>query len=187
MSSQQIRMIVKPAVIIGAFVVFYFFIQSPRQSRLRQLQVEFYGAQAQIEQIEKVVAQGHALEEGIRLFQQNRKYIDAKFPAKEEEGLKGLSDIARSFAMEVFSLKSSPKMPFLSQSQEKVEIDGKTCYRVYVSMEMKGNYAQLIQYIMSLKESLPAYISVEKLRVIRDSAGSNKLSIFIDFHLYLLS
>lgn len=183
----QVKVLITAALVAGVFAAFYFFIQTPRSSHLRHLQTEFYDKQSQIQQIENVVAQGYALEEGIKLFQKNRKNIDSKFPAKEEEGLKGISDFARHFNMEVTSLKSSSRIPFLFLNQEKVEIDGKTCYQVYAAVEMKGSYEHLVQYLAALKESLPAYISIEKLRIMRDSSGADKLSIFIDFNLYLLS
>ena len=187
MNSYHIKILIKIALVASAFVLFYFFVQAPRSAKLKYLAAQLRSLQEQIQQIESVVAQGRTLQEGVKLFQQSRKNIDSKFPAKEEEGLKGLSDLEHRFDMEITSFKSTPRALFLLPNHEKVEIEGKACHVVYVSVEMKGTYGQLIQYIQSLKESLPAYVSVEKLRIIRDGTSSDRLSIFIDFNLYLLS
>ena len=76
---------------------------------------------------------------------------------------------------------------FLDENNQKVEIEEKTCELVPVTIEMKCFYKDLVKYIETLKKSLPAFISIERLRINKDKSGIPRLNIVLDLNLYLLS
>ena len=67
-------------------------------------------------------------------------------------------------------------------------IEGKACEELSVSMEIRCLYNDLIRYIETLRNSLPAFVSIEKISVTKDkSASPSKLYVRLYIKLYLLS
>ncbi|MCK5178342.1 MAG: hypothetical protein KAR32_02345, partial [Candidatus Omnitrophica bacterium] len=80
-----------------------------------------------------------------------------------------------------------PKVDFLDEDAQKVEIEGRVCQKFLVSIEIKAIYGDLVEYVDNLKESLPAYITIERMRIRKETSGARQLSITLDLNLYLLS
>jgi Tfp pilus assembly protein PilO len=76
---------------------------------------------------------------------------------------------------------------FFDANRKKAEIDGKNCQLLSVSIAMKSSYKDLFAYIQTLKELLPAYVTIERLEMGRDASGTSKLNVSLDLTMYLLS
>ena len=187
LTAQQKKIITTVAVITVPFVICWLFVYLPTRGMVNQLKAELNNVQNQIQQIEAMIEKGKTIEEGIKSLKERYVQIDSKFPEREEEGLRLLSDFARKQNIGIVSIKSQPRTAFLDKDSQKVEIEGKSCWQLSVSIEMKSGYADLLEYLKNLKESLPAYATFERLRINKDPSGMAKLNITMDLNLYLLS
>ena len=116
----------------------------------------------------------------------SRKLNDM-FPLKEDQSLSALSDLARDNNMEVLSVKSQPKVAFMSADQLEVIVDGKKYHTVTISLHMKGKFKDLVGYLLAIKKSVPAYLTVEGLQLRKIVATSSALDISLEIKIYLLT
>ena len=182
--------IIVMALVVGAgFILLWAFIYLPRLASLNELRAKWGKAEGKIHQLESLVAQGD-LSEGIMQLKNQLQQLEAKFPSKEEQGLRLLSDFARKMNLEVLSVTSQPKVEFVDPSRQKIQVEGKTCQSISVSMDIKGGYKDFVKYIEALKASLPAYVSFERVQMNRASdttAGMQLLNIKLELNVFLLS
>lgn len=185
-SPAQRKIIIIASGIGSLFLLASFFICWTENNKLGQLKAELNVIENQIQEIEGAEGNGQAGTEITSMEEQYRQ-VESKFPPKEEEDLRLLSDFARGLDIKIVSLRSQPKVLFQDQNNQKVEIDGKVCQTVLISIEMIGSYGDLVKYLETLKKSLPAYVSVERLRILKDVSTAPKLNITLELNLYLLA
>ena len=179
----NITAIVMVLIFLSGWLLIYF----PRQNKLRQLKNELSRMEGQIQQINALLGDNTTIDEGIRLFTERSRRLDAQFPHEEEEPIRWLSDSARKHNLGIVSIKSQPKILFQDEKQKPIEVEGKSCQVVGVSMEIKGSYRDLIEYMESIKKSLPTYVTVEKVRIYKDSSATGALNFSVEMRLFLLS
>lgn len=184
-SQRKIIIVTAAAVAVAALLSLFVYLPAVREISL--LKGEVSGIQGQIEQIEANVGQGHSIAEGIEALKNKYRALDAKFPAKKEEALGLLSEFARKCNITIVAIKSQPKVEFLDAKDQKVEIEGKICQILPVSIEVRSNYHDLGKYLEMLGESLPAYVTVEELNIHQESGGIPNLRVTMELNLYLLA
>lgn len=184
-SQRKIIIISVAAATVAALLSLFVYLPAVRKISL--LKGELSGIQNQIEQIEAMVSQGYSMAEGIEALKNKYRALDAKFPVKEEEALGLLSEFARKCNITIVAIKSQPKVELLDAKDKKVEIEGKICQILPVSIEVKSSYNDLGKYLEMLGESLPAYITVEKLNIHKESGGIPNLRVTMELNLYLLA
>lgn len=191
LNSSEQKALLSASIMVVVFVLLWIFIYIPRYSHLSHLKFEFKETEHRIQQIEKVFSAQKDISEGIAQLKKQSQQINAKFPSKEEESLKMFSDFARKMNIEVTSVESQHKIPFLNQNQQKVQIDGQTCQSVFVSIDMKGSYKDFVRYLEVLKSALPAYVNFEKVQIRKNAeaatSGAQILNIRLELNLFLLS
>ena len=183
----QKRIVLISTAAILTFFIFWFLLYTPIKGGVGRLKKDLTDIDSQIKQIEKVVDRHRTIDEEMKSLEERYAQISSKFPSKEEEALGMLSDFARKLDLSVLSVRSQPKMPFVDADKQKAEIDGKTCQKFLVTLEIKGSYKDFLAYLETIKELLPAYLTVERLQISKDLSGSPGLNINVDFNLYLLS
>ena len=186
-SSTQKMIIIISLIVILVFLFFWFLIYLPSKKEVTRIKSQLSDLNNQIRQIEAITSQTTLTDEGIRIIRQRHQQLIDKFPQKEEESLRMLSDLAGNLNVELVSIKPQPKTVFLDQNKNAVEIEGRVCQKVYVSIEIKSLYKDLVKYIQTIKESLPAFISIEKLNIGKDRLQAPKLKVLLELNLFLLS
>lgn len=186
-SPSQKKITIIGLAILLAFLVFWLFIYLPSKNTVKRIKSELISADNEIGEIEAAISEAKTADEGIRLLKQRYQELNNKFPPGEEDSLRMLSDFAKKLNIEITSIKpGGSKRPFLDEDNKNVEIEGKTCQIVSVSIEMSCLYKDLVEYLQTLKESLPAFMSIEKLKISKDKLLTKKLNITLDLNLYLL-
>jgi Tfp pilus assembly protein PilO len=170
---------------IAVFFILWLFAYFSLRAKIKAASALLEGAEKQIQETESLVADAKSIDEGLLALRQRLQELNSKFPQKEEESLKILSDLARENNIEVRTLRPQSKTQAI-QGQEGIGADGKALWRVLISLEMSASYKDLVAYLDSLKESLNAYFTIEKLEM-RKAEGGGKLGINMDINLYLLS
>lgn len=186
-SFSQKKIIIMVSVGLVAFLIPWFLVYLPTKNAVGRAKKELAAAETQIRQIEAIVDKAKNMEEGLTLLQGVFAKINNKFPRQEEESLAMLSDYARKLNIEVVSIKPSAKEFLFDEDGQKIGIECKFCQRLAVSLELRCSYKDLVGYLEALKKEVTAYISIEKLRINKDSLGPAKLSVILDINLYLLS
>lgn len=172
---------------LAAFLIPWFLVYLPTKNAVSRAKKELTAAETQIRQIEAIVDKAKSMEEGLTLLQGVFAKINNKFPRQEEESLAMLSDYARKLNIEVVSIKPSAKEFLFDEDGQKIGIEGRFCQSLPVSLELRCSYKDLVGYLEALKKEVTAYLSIEKLRINKDSLGPAKLSVILDINLYLLS
>lgn len=183
----QKKIIIFTAAAVTAVALLGLFVYLPAVREISLLKGEVSGIRDQIDQIEASVGQGHSIAEGIEALKNRYRALDAKFPVKEEKALGLLSEFAKKCNITVVAIKSQPKVGFLDGKDQKVEIEGKICQILPVSIDVKSNYNDLGKYIEMLGESLPAYVTIEELNIRKESGEGPGLRVTMELNLYLLA
>ncbi|MEA3560852.1 MAG: hypothetical protein U9R31_03680 [Candidatus Omnitrophota bacterium] len=183
----QKEIIIITFLILSAFLICWIFIYFPSKNIVKRIKSELAGLQRQIYEIEAVIGRAKTTDKNIRALVEKSQKLNNAFPQKEEESLKMLSQLARNLNIELNSVKPQLRAVFLGEDKKEVKIEGKTCQKIFVSLEMKCFYKDLVKYIETLKKVLPALATVEILKAGKDCSGTTKLNVTLGINLYLLS
>jgi Tfp pilus assembly protein PilO len=184
--AQKKIMLISGGVLL-AFLLFIFIVYTPSKNAVRSIKTELEGIDSQIQAVEVFLSSAGSMADGLERLKERDQYLIDKFPSREEAALQMLSGFAKKLNIEVISVAPGPKEDFLYGNSEKVEIEAKTCRRLLVVLEMKGSYKDLVKYIETIKESLPAYVVIERLKILKNKEDLPKLMITVEMSLYLLS
>lgn len=187
MKSPQKKIIFIGLIVFFTLIIFWVFVYLPTQNTVSRVKKELLDIEAQILEIETIMSRGRSMQDNIGLLRERVRVLERKFPAKEEEGLRSLSDLADKLNIEIVSLKPAPKEEVLDAKSQKTIIEDKVCQKLAVSIEMKSNFKNLIRYITALKKSSPVFVTIDQLKINKDTLEGAKLNIVLDLSLYLLS
>jgi len=181
----QKKIALSALVMFLLFFCVWLFLYLPSRNMLRSLKARLDAAQDEIARIQELLGRGVTVEQGLSALKARHQALAAQFPAAEEEAIKVFSDTAKRLNIEVYSIKAEPPRLFLI-GKEKISIEGKDCYHTPVSLQMRCSYEQFLEYTADIKESLPALLTIEKLKITRSAPGAKELNIELVFNLYLL-
>jgi len=192
-TQSQKKIIVMGSIVIAAFITFWLFVYMPASNTVSRIKSDLANVEMQIKEIEAMIDDSIPLNESIMLLRSRSEYLSTKFPPKEEEALRMLSDFAQKSHIEVLSIKPEPKRVFLSEDDKEVGIEGKVCQEIYVFMTLSCSYNELVRYINALKQSLPAFVTIDKITINKRTRGSQDkikrrdLNVTLGLNFYLLS
>ena len=169
-----------------AVVLLSLFIYLPLKGKAGRLAVDLKNLQTNLDHVREIVGGGKDLEAGKVLLEKNLKKLDAKFPEKEYDALNRISELARTSGLEVVSVNSQPKHLIEDSQAQGLNIDGKVCHQISVSMELRGTYSNLVGYLSSLKDSPNTFTMVDRYHLRKEGPESKKLGISVELNLYLL-
>ena len=187
LSHPQEKTILAALIIALIFLAVWFFVYLPERNRLHQLKEQLSAVEHQIRQVQGTADTNKAIEERIKTLQARHQFMESKFPAQEYAALRLLSDFARKVNMDILSIRSEPKEIFLDEAQQKIDVEGRVGQKLPVSVELKCRYQDMLTYLEMLEDFLPAYVTVEGLRIRKNEDESFKLDMTLNLNLYVLS
>jgi hypothetical protein len=182
------KMLIIIAAATAALVVFMLFVYVPGKNTIARMKAELRETEDKIRDIETLFGKSKTIAETFELLDKRRQELDAKFPQKEEETLRIITDYARKMNIEVTSIKPQAKTAVACDDGRIVSVDGRTCQKTFVTIEMKCLYQDLVRYCEVWRRDSPAFVSVEGLKIAR--ARSDKpglLDVTLELNLYMLS
>ncbi len=183
-TASQKKIIIISAISIVALLIFWISVYMPSRNNAIKTKSELSNVEAQIQEIEAIIGKDKTINEGMIYLRERYEYLNNKFPEKEEESLRMLSNFAREMNVEILSIKPQQKRTFLDENKKEVKIEGKACQRVFVRVEMRCACRNLIGFIETLRESLPTFISIESLSINKDKRDlSLKTTLGLNLHL----
>lgn len=185
-SPSQKKIIIIAILVILAFLGFWIFIYFPAKTSVNRLKAEIVNLESQIQEIDTLTDKSNSIAEGIRSLEGKFCQLENRLSQKEQEGLRMLSDLARKFGLEVVSIRPQLKNALLDRGNQKMEIEGKACQSVLVTIEIRCTYRDLVRYLENLTRSTIMLTGVERLKINKDASGSAVLNVTLDLNLYLL-
>ena len=187
MTRSQKKIIFRSLVTISVFLILWLFIYLPAKKEVKRIKLELSRVEGEIKNIASIAGKT-IKDEGIKSMHERLQALNNKFPAKEEEALRLLSNFAKKLNIGLISIKPKPKEIFLDEDDQELKIEEKTCKIVFISVRMRSDYENLVKYIETLKDNLPGFITIEELNIAKYKfQNTARLEITLDFNLYLLS
>lgn len=171
------------ATIFIALGLFFFLSMG---KRIKDLKKEEAQIRSQVETVESLI-RGKTINEGFLNLQERLRQLNSKFPDRDEMSLKMISEIARACDIVIKSTQSQPQVIYEDENNNEIKINGKTCQSVTVTLEVSGDYFQLVQFLSELKRSLPADLTFEKIGITKSSENPKILNARMIFNIFLLS
>lgn len=187
LSPTQKRMALGVSILALAVLSFWVFFYLPGSAQLGRTKSELLKLQEEVGDIERVMDEIKTEGMSIESLKARYEQLHNRFPSKEEESLRQLTDFARKLNLEIVSLSPKPKRELTGRDNKAVLIDGRPCHLISVTLDMKGSYKYLVSYLKLVRESLPAFSTVELLRLGRMESEKDKLDIALELNLYLSS
>ena len=185
-TENQKKIIILGSVIFFVFLFFWVFLYLPAAKEIGSLKSELISTDTQIQAIETLLSGSGSRDEAVRLLKQKEHYLNNRFPQKEEESLRFIPEFARKNNIEVVSLRPGAKTEFLDEAGKQQVVEGRVLNYLPITMEVNCFYKDLVTYLLELKSSLPAFVSVISLNVQKNSQYSGKVHASVLFNLYLL-
>lgn len=138
-------------------------------------------------QISHSLGQALSLEQALKDIQKSMQAWEKKLPPREEDVISAVTAAAKEQRMDLLSIHSLPKTVYLGEDNLPISVDGKTCYQVVMSLDLKGNYHQLVNYVEAMERKIPVVFTIEQMQINKIAAEPGRLSIKITFKLYLLA
>ena len=110
-----------------------------------------------------------------------------KFPPQEDTTLKSLQELARTHNLSILSVRLREKVPCYGRQNNKLTIEGKTCQEVGFTLEMRGRYEDVLNYMKRIKEDVAAYISFDAMEAKVMNNTDHTLKVALTLTVYLLS
>jgi len=182
-NSPQIKSAIRLVVIAMPLVVFMLFIGLPYQQTVTGIKKEITQANLQMQKISSQIKNATVSA------QKRKKLLDDKevfgaFPLSEEDGLKEIFYAAKKLNIELAYVTPSQRMLFVNKDKEKIDVDGKSCYRVTVNLGTQCYYRDVVDYIAALKKAMPGFITVDSLSMDKKESGTTKLQVDMDVSFY---
>ena len=174
-SEKQKTIIIVIGVVILVFYLFISFVYNPEKKHLIQMKKEYAAAQSQVEEFKRLVGEGKSAEEVVEVFKKKVETFDNKFPQKEEVILREISGAAERLGVEISSIRPDKKKAILSINNAPINISGCVIQEMLISMNIKASYKKLGEFLRTLREDLPVFVSVEDLSI--GKPGDNKSPI----------
>lgn len=148
---------------------------------------DLIAAERRLKEIEEIMSPvGSVHLARLALEARARKLNDA-FPKDESDTLRSLAETAQRLHIELESIRPQPQTVLTEEGGLAVSIEGRQSRTVRVSVEMKCAYKDLVRYIHELKETIPAFTSVDRVSIDKDVSEQARLHVVLDITVYLLS
>jgi len=186
MTKSQKKIFVKVIGICFVFFILFVVVLVPMKKKAGRLSEEWSHLESQINQVHTSIGRDQNFEEQIIILQKKIDRLESKILQKEEAGLRKISDLAKAMQIDIISVSSQPKKALLNAQHQEVKIDGRVCQKVSITVEIKSYYKDLLDYIGALKETLPVFMTVERLNIKKGISPNEKLTVSLNLDMYLL-
>ncbi len=182
---KKILMIV--GIVALTFAIFILMIYLPLRQELIKLKSQYYGIEAELENIKKFSSGEKSLEEMISLLKKKLEALDNTFPPKEELILRELAGAATRSGIELVSINPQRKRDINELEGIPVNVRGYTSKEMSIAVSLKTSYKTLGEFFKVLQEDFPVFIKVESIQMSKGRGKTdNILNVDMNLSTYLL-
>jgi len=194
-SLNQKKILIQLGIFIVALSLVWFFLYLPSIKSADKARKELSAIEKEIGEIESMLDDSVPIDESLIQLKEKSEKLDNLFPDKEEETLRAISEFAQKLNINIVSIKpQQKKIIWKKEEEEALQVDGKICQSVTVSIQMTSFYQDLVKYIEMLDKELPAFMVVESVKLIKDKVrvrelklNRDRLNVTLNIGIYLLS
>ena len=183
--AQAIILVWAAGLFLCAFLLMHFAVMPLRQHHAA-LEGKVLLMESQLNWLDEMIAGTKDPDQMMTSLVRKKQELGRKFPEAEQRSLVILADYANKFRLQMTQIKSDPPQVFKDSRGKEVVVEQKTCWYVYTTMKLKGDYVNLIKYLDALNKVLPAYMTVERLEIEDRSPAQPRLEVNAELALYLL-
>lgn len=169
-------------LILGVFALVF----EPRQKQLDILRLKTLALEKEAQFIDKVIPKNLPPQEARNKLKDIYRQMNKKRAPTIPSITKQLSDYARRHGMQVVSMASQSKIALVDHGGFSIKIDGSQLQSFDVKIELKSTYTNLVKYFEVINRLVPAYVVCEKMRLLNDAPGSERLRAAIELKIYTL-
>jgi len=167
--------------IIGIILVFFFFYL-PQSIKANSTKQSLDSFRRDIAQIKSIIEGGSSIEESKKILKNKLEILETRFPPREGEIIKRISQVAKDLNIEILSLTPSVKTPL----KDSPSVEGKNCYVLPIAIEATGEFVKVIDYLKELTNKLPYFITIEGINLTKsDKDGLLKIRLSLNAYLLL--
>ena len=185
-SYQKKILIIALAALLG-FALFWLLVYLPSGKVTVKLKDEITLLDRSIKKVDELAKKIRSKETTPKLLLEKAEKIKRNLLTKEDVSIKMLSELAKSFNLENFTLTPGPKKQFLDEDGKKIILENKVLTVSPVSIKMKCFYRDLALYLDFLDKKVISYMIIQKLSIVREHPISLKLNATLDLDLYSLN
>ena len=194
-SLNQKKILIQVGIFIVALSLVWFFLYLPSIKSADKARKELSAIEKEIREIESMLDDSVPIDESLTCLKERCEDMKNLFPDKEEETLRAISEFAQKLNINIVSIKPQQKrIIWKKEEEEALQVDGKICQCVTVSIELRSFYQDLVKYIEMLDKELPAFMIMESVKLIKDKVrvkqlnlNKDKLNVTLNIGIYLLS
>lgn len=181
---RQQNILLMSGIILGAILIFWILIYSPRHSQMTKLKAELSTIEKEIENIQKMTGGKDSLDTLIIKCSNKLKEYELKLPDKEEATLRELAVQADKMGIRVMSISPQGKV----DSKCQVNIEGCKCKEMKISMQLTTSYRKIGEYLGIVQDKFPSLIKINEIKLKKEGEerGISKLSVSLNITLYML-
>lgn len=183
LQKQKQVIILMSAIVLGAILVFWLFIYSPKNKEMKSLKKELSEIKNSISNFQKISGSGESLDVVIEKYDRMLKQLKLRLPSQEEASIRELAKEAAKLGIEVVSI--SPRTAV--ETKLPVKVKGCRCRELKICMHLRTTYFKLGNYVEVARAKFPSVVRLNNLNIksLEKGAGA-RLDVLIDITLYML-
>jgi len=178
------------AVVLAVLLIFQVFIYSPKNAEKSRLMAELACRNAKIQQTQVIMGiERGAPGKGLAKLKLQLARFEERLPRQEEisEVVKRINGEAVRNKVNVISTEFRQSELFRDSQDNPVEIEGRFCKRLSVTLAMESRYEALGKYLASLQKNLPILFTIDKLVMDKMEGNADKLKVELIISVYTLA
>lgn len=182
------RILVITGICILLILIFWVFVYFPTVTKVRSLKREIRAIEKELAGVEsRGGKEGRDIKKMVDSIHSDFNTALQRFPPAEESALKFISSEANKYKLDIFFMRPGPKRPMLNVANAPVLMEGKQCFEMPVTMEMKGAYKSIEDFLKALRQSTSILVGVEDISIRKDPAAAHRLNMKLELVLCLSS
>ena len=180
-SKEQKNILIELLIFVICIIIVFFFLYLPRSFKAGSVRDSLDKYSQEIKQIKSAAGEGLGPEETKKILAKKLEVLELKFPSKEEEIIKRISQVADDLNIEVLSISPGGKTAL----KDFPKIEGKECYVLPIVVEMNCEFIKIVNYINELTDNFPSLLTVEGL-TLSQSSTEGLIGVRLSLNSYLL-
>lgn len=187
LSFRQIKIFIVAAAMMITFYIIWNYVYIPVKKDFKKNSEELVSVSQRVKAVEGFIPMGETTGEQIKKMKADLEALTKKLPTDEEESLNMFTEFMRQLDIRVESTNISNRKFLLDDQNTKMIVDGQNVEILLITFRLKSDYEGVVRLITQMRESIPAFVSVERVTIDAAREENEKLSVILDVNMYLLA
>jgi len=178
-SLQNKKVLVTSAIALVCLLVFSVFVYIPARKQAFLFRKEIRAIDEQIKSVHERVGSMKEMGKVLARMQKELVSFEKRIPTKDELSAVAteISDLAKTYSVEVVSIKSKGTEALLDEDGKPVIFGGKELRRTQANLHLQGTYRAIAEYINNMQKSLNILATIDEIKILKDEDISPRLDV----------